>query len=206
MPIDGYPCAMATTTGLEVRVHEGRERAEVKRVTETLNDVVRSLHDIDQMHLLSGTRPTWVMADMGRHDDDLVMRLEARQVSNGRPLDDVIIPALKLVAGAQQLHALAEVPELFTPDTVQRVGKLATARDGVQSVSLATYNGTLGPEVVLDDAVKTNATAAIQGYDISYGTITGHLTTLAEARRGKSLRVGIRNVHQPGRGGRHAQR
>lgn len=76
-------------TGLEVRVHEGRERVEAARVARTLTEVVGSLREIDRVHLLHGTRATWVMADMERQAQDLVMRLEARLVPAGRDMADL---------------------------------------------------------------------------------------------------------------------
>ncbi|MDN6429678.1 MAG: ADP-ribosyltransferase [Propionibacterium sp.] len=132
---------MSAATGLEVRVHEGRERAEVTRVTQTLTEVIASLHEIDRMHLLHGRRPTWVVAHMARDHQDLIIRVEARHVPDGRDYADMLVPAVALVAGAEVLKERPEVPKLFTPNTVTRVGKLAVPRDGVQSVSLATYNG-----------------------------------------------------------------
>lgn len=185
---------MSAATGLEVRVHEGRERAEVTRVTQTLTEVIASLHEIDRMHLLHGRRPTWVVAHMARDHQDLIIRVEARHVPDGRDYADMLVPAVALVAGAEVLKERPEVPKLFTPNTVTRVGKLAVPRDGVQSVSLATYNGVAGPEVTLTDSVKTHADAAVKPFEVAFGTVTGHLTTLTDRKRQGVVRVGIRTT------------
>ena len=182
-----------TATGLEVRLHEGRERAEATRVAKTLNEVVWSLQEIDKVHLLRGTRATWVMADMDRQDQDLILRIEPRNVPAKRDMLDMLVPANALVRGAQSLTEQPVVPELFTPTTVTRLGALAEPRDGVQSVSLATYNGRTNAGVVLTEPVKENAAAAVKPFEVSYGSITGTLSGVREAR-GKSVRITVRDA------------
>lgn len=182
------------TTGLEVRIHEGRERAEVSRVTTTLNDVVLSLREIDRVHLLRATRATWVMADMRRESADLVVRLEARAEVLQRGLADIMVPVNALVEGVKELQAQASVPPLFAPQTVSRVGKLAVPRNGIQTVGLATYNGKVGPNVALDNNVKTNADIAVKPFEVTWGTVTGRLTSLHDysKRRQGTFRVTLR--------------
>ncbi len=182
-----------TPTGLEVRLREGRERAEATRVARTLTEVVMSLREIDRVHLLHGTRATWVMADMNRQSNDLVMRLEARLVPAQRDLEDMLVPALALVEGAEALQQEATVPRLFSPATVVRVGRLAAPQRGVQSVSLATYNGSPGDPVMLSDVVKANADAAVKPFEVTYGSVTGTLSGLRDLR-GKSLKVTVRDA------------
>lgn len=182
-----------TATGLEIRLHEGRERAEATRVARTLTEVVLSLREIDRVHLLRGTRATWVMADMNRQADDLVMRLEARLVPAQREMADMLVPALALVEGAETLRDEPTVPRLFSPTTVIRIGRLAAPQNGVQSVSLATYNGSTGEPVVLSDTVKANAVAAVKPFEVTYGSVTGTLSGLREVR-GTSLKVTVRDA------------
>lgn len=179
-------------TGLEVRVHEGRERAEAVRLARTLTEVVGSLREIDRVHLLHGTRATWVMADMKRESEELVMRLEARLVPAERDVADMLVPAIALVEGAEALQREAEVPRLFAPNTVARLGRLAEPKGGIQSVGLATYNGSLGEPVVLSDAVRTNANAAVKPFDVSYGSVTGTLSALRDTRRRSTVTVTVR--------------
>jgi len=182
-----------TATGLEVRLHEGRERAEATRVAKTLNEVVWSLQEIDRVHLLRGTRATWVMADMDRQDQDLILRLEPRNVPAKRDMLDMLVPAEALVRGAHTLTEQPVVPELFAPKTVTRLGALAEPRDGVQSVSLATYNGRTNAEVVLSEPVKENAAAAVKPFEVAYGSVSGTLSGVRDAR-GKTVRVTVRDT------------
>lgn len=182
-----------TATGLEVRLHEGRERAEATRVAKTLNEVVWSLQEIDRVHLLRGTRATWVMADMDRQDQDLILRLEPRNVPAKRDMLDMLVPAEALVRGAHTLTEQPVVPELFAPKTVTRLGALAEPRDGVQSVSLATYNGRTNAEVVLSEPVKANAAAAVKPFEVAYGSVSGTLSGVRDAR-GKTVRVTVRDT------------
>lgn len=182
-----------TATGLEVRLHEGRERAAATRVARTLTEVVLSLREIDQVHLLRGTRATWVMADMERQNADLVLRLEARLVPSRRSMSDVLVPAVALVEGAGRLQSEATVPRLFSPATVERIGRLAAPQDGVQSVSIATYNGSPGEAVDLSDAVRVNAGIAVRTSEISYGSVAGTLSGLRETR-GRAVKVTVRET------------
>jgi hypothetical protein len=181
-------------TGLEVRLHQGRERAEVSQFTRTLNEIVLSLRDIDQVYLLRGTRATWVLDDLKHEHDDLVVRLQARNVPSNRDLADMMVPVQALVDGAEVLQERATVPQLFAPKTVTRLAKLATPTVGVHGVSMATYNGETGEHVELGNAVKDNATAAVNPIEIAYGSVTGTLSELRKVqRRHGGVRVTIRD-------------
>lgn len=182
-----------SASGLEVRLHEGRERAEATRVARTLNEVVWSLQEIDKIHLLRGTRATWVMADMNRRDHDLLLRLEPRNVPAKRDRLDMMVPAEALVRGATTLAEQPVIPELFAPKTVTRLGDLAVPRDGIQSVTLATYNGRVGSGINLSDPVRENAAAAVRSFEVSYGSVTGTLSGVREAK-GKFVRVTVRDA------------
>jgi len=179
-------------TGLEVRLHEGRERAEVTRFTRTLDEIVLSLREIDHVHLLRGTRATWVLADLKHEEDDLVVRLEARQVPSRRDWTDMLVPVAAFVDGAAQLREEAAIPPLFAPNTVRRLARIATPRDGVQSVTVSTYNGSPGPKVDISSSVQEHATTAVKAFEISYGSLAGHLAKLVE-RRGDRVGFTIRD-------------
>ena len=184
---------LMTALGLEVRLHEGRERAEATRVARTLNEVVSSLHEIDRVHLLRGTRATWIMADMDRQAEDLVLRLEPRHVPTKRDILDMMVPVEALVRGATTLARQPVVPELFAPKTVTRIATLAEPKDGVQSVTLATYNGGNESAALLSDAVRENAASAVRPFEVSYGSVSGTLSGLREARKG-FVRVTVRDT------------
>jgi hypothetical protein len=183
---------MAAATGLEVTLHQGRERVEVKRFTHTLNEIVASLREIDEVYIERATRATWVLAAVQHRRGNLVVRLEARRVPVRRPLADMLVPVQALVDGAKVLQREPAVPHLFTPATVGRLADLSEPREGVQTVSLATYNGRRGRRVDLTAKVQKNATAAVQPYEISYGSVTGKLFGLREVRGG-ALRLTIRD-------------
>lgn len=180
------------TTGLEVRVREGRERAAVSRVTQTLTQIIQSLADIDQAHLLRGTRPVWVMADMSRRRQDLIVRIEPRYVAAKRTLPDMLVPVEALVSGVSELADQPVVPDLFAPKTVTRIADLAEPRDGIQSITLATYNGRVEKGVELSDPVRTNAESAVKAFEVSYGSVYGDLFGVREAR-GSHIRVTVRS-------------
>ncbi|WP_347268962.1 hypothetical protein [Paracoccus sp. (in: a-proteobacteria)] len=178
------------TTGLEVRLTEGRERAEVARFTKTLDEIVRSLREIDRVYLRKGTRATWVLADLKHDHEELIVRLEARPRSSERTVEDMLRPVDALVIGAERLGEVAEVPEFFLPQTVGRLGELATPKEGVQAVALAPYNGVVGRAVYLTDAVQRNALEAVSPFEMSYGSVTGVVEVLGTARK-NNLRLNI---------------
>ena len=185
-----YRCVM-TTTGLEVRLHEGRERAEVTRFTKTLDEIVRSLREIDRVYLMRGTRATWVMADLRHDHDEMVVRLEARASTGARTAEDMLVPVMAFVAGAASLNEVAEIPRLFSPTTVERLASLAEAKQGVQSVSVAAYNGQVGPRVALSDSVREHAREAVRPFEISYGSISGVLDLVGTSHRQRGMRLSI---------------
>jgi hypothetical protein len=115
-----------TTTGLEVRVRQGNERAEVGRFTATLSNVVGALREIDRVYVMRATRATWVVADLSRDADEMIVRLEARPSPKKRPVEDMLTAAAALVTGAHRLETLPEVPPLYLPETVSRIAQLAT--------------------------------------------------------------------------------
>lgn len=184
-------------TGLEVRMHEGRDRAELSQFTKTLDEIRRSLMEIDEVHLMRGTRATWVVDDIKRSRSDLVVRLRSREKSTEhRDADDMLVPVQALVQGAEVLQSRATVPDLFIPKTVRRLEKIATPTVGVQEVSLAVYNGKVSDRVDLDSAVRDNAAAAVNPLAMSYGSVTGRLSELKTTETGGGVRIVVRDGRQ----------
>lgn len=182
-------------TGLEVTLHQGRERAEVTRFTSTLNEIVASLREIDRVYLLEATRATWVLAHLDHSDDDLIVRLEARPVpKSDRGPEDMARAVQALVDGVGVLQIESTVPPLFAPSTVRRVSKLSVPVDaGIQSVSLATYNGQVGEAVELNDEVREHADAAVKPFEESYGSVVGRVSALRDPRRGQTFKLTVRD-------------
>ncbi|OBB33066.1 hypothetical protein A5792_11600 [Mycolicibacterium peregrinum] len=166
-----------------MRLHQGRERAEVSKFSRTLDEIVLSLREVDQVYLLRGTRATWVLDRVEHQHNDLVVRLEPRNVPSTRDVSDMMVPVQALVDGAEVLQDHATVPELFAPKTVTRLAKLASPTVGVAGVSLATYNGKTRERVELDNAVRDNAIAAVKPIQIAYGSVTGTLSGLRHVQR-----------------------
>ena len=96
----------------------------------------------------------------------------------------MMVPVEALVGGAEVLQQRATVPDLFAPKTVTRLASLATPTTaGVEGVSLAMYNGTTGEHIELDNAVRDNATAAVNPTVFAYGSVTGTLSGLRHRER-----------------------
>ncbi|WP_157170707.1 hypothetical protein [Nocardia araoensis] len=172
-----------TTTGLDVRLRVGQSRVEVTRFTKTIDQVVIALREIDALYVRRPPeRVTWVVAGLRQHASELSVRVEAESKGR-RPLEDLLVPADALVSGARQLQEVAEVPELYSPQTVERVIDIATPKGGLHSVEVATYNGSRGEPVTLSNSVRDNAKEAVRGRGESYGSFAGVLEVLARPRR-----------------------
>ncbi len=180
-----------TTTGLEVRLCAGRTKPSVNRFTRTLDDVVLSLKEIDRLYLRRGSRPIWVV-DSLRHDARTsIVRLEPRTNSRTRPLEDMLEPVKAFVDGVKELEQFAEIPRLYGPETVERIRRIASTGDEYSNISLASYNGTTGTTVTLTEKVRDNAGSAVQGKDISHGSMSGILDTVGTTPRKNLLRVRV---------------
>lgn len=182
--------------GLQVTLRQGRERAEIGRFTRTLDEVVLSLKEIDEVYLDRGTRPVWILDSVRTRGHTLTIRLAPRDLPKKRELGDMLVPVKALVDGARTLEHEPSVPKLFQPATVSRIAKLAIPHDGVQSVALATYNGQVGEKVHLDDRVKANALAAVQPNYYTLGTVVGRVFAVGENRKRHTLRLAIRDENR----------
>lgn len=180
-----------TTTGLEVRLCEGRTKPSVQRFTKTLDDVVLSLREIDRLYLRRGSRPTWVVESLHHDDQASVIRLEPRTTSRTRPIADMLEPVNAFVDGVSKLEQSAEIPKLYGPETVERIRRIAASGDEYSNISLASYNGTIGKIATLSESVRENAESAVKGKDVSRGSMSGILDTVGTTPRKNLLRVRV---------------
>lgn len=178
-----------TTTGLEVRLREGREKAAVHRFTKTLDDVVLSLREIDRLYLHRGARPTWVIESLHHQANDAVIRLEPRSSSRRRDLSDMLRPIDAFVEGINSLGERAEIPKLYSPETVERIKRIATSGNEFSRISMASYNGKINTTAVLSSTVRENAADAVKGKDTAHGSLSGVLDTVGATPRRNILRV-----------------
>ncbi|MEP9391877.1 hypothetical protein ABLE94_06390 [Gordonia sp. VNK1] len=177
-------------------LRQGRERAEVARFTRTLDEVVRSLKEIDEVYVDRATRPVWILGGVRHSGNSLIIRLTPREAPLKRELSDMLVPVQALVDGARTLEREPAVPRLFQPTTVNRIADLSAPHEGVRSVSLATYNGRVGRRVELSDKVKTNALAAVQPNQTTYGTVVGRVFAVGELRKRRVLKLAIRDENR----------
>lgn len=175
------------TTGLDVRIRVGDSRLEVTRFTKTIDQVVIALREIDALYVRRPPeRVTWVVAGLRQQEGALSVRVEA-QSKGRRPRTDLLVPADALVAGARRLQEAAVVPDLYSPQTVERVGGIATPKGGLSSVEFATYNGSRGEPAILSNSVREHAEEAVRGREESFGSFAGVLEVLAQPRRGEGV-------------------
>jgi hypothetical protein len=180
-----------TTTGLEVRLREGREKAAVHRFTKTLDDVVLSLREIDHLYIRRGSRPMWIIESLRHEDQDAVIRLEPRSSSRTRDLADMQRPIDALLEGVKSLDQQPEIPKLYSPETVERIKRIATPGAGYSQISFSSYNGRVNSTAILTPGVRENADLAVKGKDVTHGALAGVLDTVGAGRRRNILRVRI---------------
>ncbi|MEU9884851.1 hypothetical protein [Sphaerisporangium sp. NPDC051011] len=181
-----------STHALEVRLREGAERIGVTRLTETLTQVKVALEEIDRVYLYSRTpRPEWVVQQLAQQGHDLLVRLTARE-SRGREWPSLVAPLNALVAGVETLQREPELPQYYTESTLERLLKIGEPGAGVQEVSLATVNGTVGHHFPISEPVRQNARQAVAGAYDSLGSVAGWLDEMNARRVAKGvLRVGL---------------
>jgi hypothetical protein len=179
------------TNGLEVRIRQGEERADVERFTRTLNRLVAALRVIDGAYTASVIRPKWVVAGLGSEGRDLVARVTARPDQRAkRSVQDMLVPVSALVRGVGLLAEEPEVPPFFVERAVTHLLQASQPADGVQEVSLATFNGKVGPQAAVSEAVRMNAAAAVQSGYVTWGSVSGVLD-IVNLRSKKSLKISV---------------
>lgn len=178
-----------TTTGLELRLREGSQKAAVTRFTKTLDDVVLSLREIDQLYFKHGSRPKWVIQSVNQQHSESVIRFEPRSKSRTRDIQDMQVPIDLFVDGVRSLDDRAEIPKLYAPDTVKRIERIGNGTEDYSRISFATYNGSINKVAVLSHAVRTNAALAVKHSSLAYGALSGVLDTLGTSKNGLRVRV-----------------
>jgi hypothetical protein len=177
--------------GLEVRIRQGEERADVERFTRTLNRLVATLRVIDGTYTASAVRPKWVVAGLNSEGHDLVARVTARPDQRAkRSVQDMLVPVSALVQGVGLLAQGPKVPPLFVERAVTHLLEASQPVDGVQEVSLATFNGSVGLRAAVTEAVRKNAADAVQPGYVTWGSVSGVLD-IVNLRSKKALKISV---------------
>jgi hypothetical protein len=180
-------CEAMSTNALEVRLREGRERVDLVRYTDTLTQVQHALNEIDHVFARQKTtRPEWIVQDLGHDDQELVVRLTARETPR-RDEASLLASIDALVSGVEQLQETPEVPQYYTAATVERLLKIGKPGKGVQEVSLATVNGATGPHFPVSEPVREHARLAVTGTQISLGSVVGWIDQMSVRRLNKGV-------------------
>lgn len=186
---DSVP-GMAGVTALEVRMMQGETRPALAQFTSTLGQLSSALREIDRAAVVERTeRPKWVVDDLSHEGLFYTVRLTARP-SRRRDAESLLRPVAALVNGARDLQAEPELPPFYSEATVNRLLRVAEARDGIREVSLATVNGAVGDRVGLNEALIDHARTAVREAEVSIGSITGTLDVIStRARHGVRVSV-----------------
>jgi hypothetical protein len=176
----------ATARGIEVILDGSRGEVEVSRYAQALTDTVWLLTSIDRIAVQeANARLRWTVADLSANGV-LRARLTPRAIPEKRSVGSVSVPPTALVEGLQRLTERAEIPDLFTEASVQRVDRLGAPSKGLRGVTLAPVSaaGDVGAAVPISDAVRNNAKAAIAPREATLGSVTGVLDVLNARSRG----------------------
>ena len=171
--------------GIEVIVDGARREVEVGRYTKVLNDTVWLLQQIDRLAYQQAPRLHWAIADTSSNGV-FRARLVPRTIPSKRPALSAHVPPQALVEGLASLAERAEIPDLFTEASVQRVDKLGEPTGGIRGVQLASISdsGSVGEPVRVDEALRQHARSAIAPQEKSVGSVSGLLDVLNARRRG----------------------
>lgn len=171
--------------GIEVVVDGARREVEVTRYTKALNDTVWLLQQIDRLAYHQAPRLHWAIADTSSNGV-FRARLIPRTIPSKRPALSAHVPPQALVEGLAALSERAEIPDLFTEASVQRVDKLGEPTGGIRGVQLAPISdaGSVGQPVRVDEALRQHARSAIAPRERSVGSVAGMLDVLNARRQG----------------------
>jgi hypothetical protein len=98
-------------------------------------------------------------------------------------------PVDAFVEGIRSLEQKAEIPKLYSPETVERIKRIATSGNEYSQISMASYNGKINSTAVLSPEVRENAAEAVKGNDTALGSMSGVLDTVGATQRRNILRV-----------------
>jgi len=179
--------------GIEVVVDGARREVEVGRYAKALTDTVWLLQQIDRLAYKEIPRLRWTISETSSNGV-FRARLVPRAIPHKRPAFSVHVPPRALVEGLVSLSTRAEIPDLFTEASVQRVDRLGDPSGGIRGVQLApiSESGDVGEPVRVDEALRQHARSAIAPQETSQGSVSGLLDVLNARRRG-ALRGSIYN-------------
>jgi hypothetical protein len=171
--------------GIEIVVDGARREVEVGRYAKALTDTVWLLQQIDRLAFKEAPRLRWVVSDTSSNG---VFRAKIlpRTIPHKRPAFSAQVPPQALVEGLVSLTARAEIPDLFTEASVQRVDRLGDPTGGIRGVQLASISdtGSIGQPVRVDEVLRQHARSAIAPQERSVGSVSGLLDVLNARRRG----------------------
>ncbi|MFI7434258.1 hypothetical protein [Micromonospora haikouensis] len=170
----------------------------VRAYTQLLEQVLLSLEEIDRFALPGRTpRIDWAVADLAVNGEIRAV-LAPRRTPPRRPPGTVSAPAIGLVAGVGQLREIAEIPQLFSPLTVERVQNIGrpVGENGIDRVEIRH----VGPEpatAVVDRATVDHARKAVSISRTAFGSLIGRLDVLTgRPRTGPRAQVLIEGTRQ----------
>jgi len=197
---------MSNTQGLwadqdvcvEVAVEGPPRSIGVRSYTQLLEQVLLSLEEIDRFALPGPTpRIDWAVADLAVNGEIRAV-LAPRRTPPRRPPGTVSMPAINLVSGVGQLKEIAEIPEFFSPLTVERVKNIGRpiGSHGIERVEIR-HVGPAPAIAVVDRETVDHARRAVSISRTAFGSLIGRLDVLTgRSRTGPRAQVLIEGTRQ----------
>jgi hypothetical protein len=172
------------STGLEVAIEAPPRSVGVRAYTQLLDQVVLALEEIDRFALPGIARLDWTVDDLSSNGS-LRSVITPRRVPPRRPPGTAPVPVTGFVTGVQFLHSVPQIPQFFSPITVQRVEHIgkALAVPGVKIVRITNQASRLDRAIV-DSETVDNARRAIAVSQHAFGGVQGRLDVLNARPRG----------------------
>ncbi|MEU5791446.1 hypothetical protein ABZ754_27445 [Micromonospora purpureochromogenes] len=183
---------------LEVAIEGPPRSIGVRAYTQLLEQVLLSLEEIDRFALPGRTpRIDWAVEDLAVNGEIRAV-IAPKRTPLRRPPGTVAAPAMGLVAGVVHLREIAEIPELFSPLTVERVQNIGRpiGENGIDHVEIR-HVGPQPATAVVDRETVDHARKAVSISRTAFGSLVGRLDVLTgRSRTGPRAQVLIEGTRQ----------
>lgn len=177
-------------TALQVKIKARDDNLLVGRLASTMYDLHASLRDIERGIAPQEPRTQWVVKDAERRRSDLLLLLSPR-IDGKQTFKSAGTPIEGLVDGARSLVHSPELPAYYSDRIVNRMMTAGRLSGGVEGISLATVNGSVGAEVALSGSFLANAKNAIRGTQQGWGVVVGILDILDSRHPRSGIRASL---------------
>lgn len=177
-------------TAVQVRLSQEDKSITVGRLGESIAKLAQALRGIDRAYETQfGKLPAiqWVVKDLFTVGRDILIQIGPIEGSRPRASETLSEPVRFFMSGLERLETSAALPEYYSENTVRRILDLGAKKGNAVQTAIASVNGQVGKEVVLNESLLDNAQRAISGNYRTIGSVVGKLDIL-DSRHGDKNR------------------